>query len=154
MLQCRCSDIKSQTRLQLARLLFEQGRQLEGSPMLFELATALPDLLATASRAVVEQLRLSPCLGLSQPQGADSEHISVPDSRIEQQARRGQMRQQQQHQMVDVVVESAMLQVRLVAFDRPSRLSYSETSTAARLLIMSRIHQTGHMCAIATLCSI
>ena len=106
--------------------------------MLFELATVLPDLLATASRAAIEQLRPSPCLGLAQPQRAGNEHISVPDRQIKQQVRQGQMRQQQQYQMVDIVMESAMLQVCLVASDRPSRLSYSETFTAARLLTMSR----------------
>ena len=84
--------------------------------MLFELATALPDLLATASRAAVEQLRPSPpCLSLAQPQRADNKQINIPDRRIKQQARQGQMRQQQQqHQLVDVAMESAMLQVGLL----------------------------------------
>lgn len=108
----RCPDIGSQSRLQLAKLLFEKGKELEGTPMLFELATALPDLLAAASRAAVEASTLSR-QARAQPQNAGDNLIREQDHLLAPQPKQRQrQRPMQHHQVVDVARESAMLQVR------------------------------------------
>ena len=106
----RCSEIGSQRRLQLAKLLFEMGTELVGSPMLFELVTVLPDLSAAASSLPAGPVMPLPSERHGQLGSAGSsqneplQHVSAKTG--------GPGRRRQHHwRAVDVVKESAMLQV-------------------------------------------
>ena len=91
------------------------GTELVGSPMLFELVTALPDLSAAASRLPAgpvmpllseRHVQLGPA---DSSQNEPLQHVSAKTA--------GPGRRRQQHwQAVDVVKESAMLQVVLNPF--------------------------------------
>ena len=76
--------------------------------MLFELATAVPELLTAAKRAAIEATTLSQSHAKAQLQ--KSAHITAHEKLFTQQAKQRQ-RHTQQHQVVDVARESAMLQV-------------------------------------------
>lgn len=78
--------------------------------MLFELATALPELLTAASRAAVKASTLSQSETKAQLQKAGDNHVREQGHSVMQQAKQRQ-RHTQQHQVVDVARESAMLQV-------------------------------------------
>jgi hypothetical protein len=111
----RCSEIGSQRRLQLAKLLFKMGTALVGSPMLFELVTVLPDLSVAASSLPAGPVMPFPTERHVQLGSADSsqneplQHVSAKTA--------GPGRRRQQHwQAVGWVKESAMLQVTLLPF--------------------------------------
>ena len=78
--------------------------------MLFELATALPELLTAASRAAVEATTLAHSEARAQLQKSGDNHVREQDYLVTRQAKQRQ-RHTQQHQVVDVARESAMLQV-------------------------------------------
>ena len=109
---CRCPDLGGQRRLQVAKLLYERGRQLRGSPMLFELVTMLPDALTAASRSPA-QTAVLPC----------SEHPAQAarqptDQQMQSKDRAAQHRQrpgkhEHSQRAINVAQESALLQVGL-----------------------------------------
>ena len=109
---CRCPDLVGQRRLQVAKLLYERGRQLEGSPMLFELVTMLPDTLTAASRSPV-QTPVLPCS--EQPAQATRQPT---DQQVQPNGRAAQHRQrpskhEHSQRAINVGQESALLQVGL-----------------------------------------
>ena len=109
---CRCPDLGGQRRLQVAKLLYQRGQQLRGSPMLFELVTMLPDALTAGSRSPA-QTAVLPCS--EQP----AQLASQPkDQRVRSKDRAAQHRQRpskQEHSQraINVAQESALLQVGL-----------------------------------------
>ena len=78
--------------------------------MLFELAMALPELLAAASRGAVDAATSSHSQATAQPQGAGNNQVRVQDRPPLQPAKQ-EKRQVQRRQVVDETAESAMLQV-------------------------------------------
>ena len=94
----------------MTKLLFEKGKELEGSPMLFELVAVLPDLLAEASKPPVQQALPPP--GEQQAQAADGSRNEPLQGAAAQPGRQGQ-RRQHSHRPINIARESAMLQVGL-----------------------------------------
>ena len=113
---CRCPDLGVQRRLQVAKLLYERGRQLRGSPMLFELVTMLPDALTAASRSPVQTAVLP---GIEQPAQAAGQPT---DQQVQSKDRAAQHRQrpskhEHSQRAINVGQESALLQVGLCQLD-------------------------------------
>lgn len=107
---CRCPGLGSRHRLQVAKLLYESGRQLTGSPMLFELVTMLPDTMTAASRSSVQTAVLprseQPTQAVSRP---TDQQVQLQDR--DAQHRQRSSKHEHSRRVMNVGQESALLQV-------------------------------------------
>ncbi len=59
---CRCAELAPVVRLELTRRLHALAEGMRGEPMLYELASAAPDLLEYTLRSPAEPARLRPTM--------------------------------------------------------------------------------------------
>ena len=103
----RCPDLAPHVRLQLARLLHGRAEALRGEAMLYELASAAPDLLGQAQRMPALRSVLAAPVGPCPPPAAP-----LPPQATAGSNGRGHARGPARQPDVDVHAESQRLLVR------------------------------------------